>query len=143
MLTNADTLHLADRLRLAIGRLARRLRQQSLGGLTPSQRSVLATLDRAGPMTMGRLAELEGISRPAATGIASRLVERGLVERNPNPVDRRSALVRLTSGGAEVLERGRRERTTILAVGLMGLSEAERQTLEEAVGVLDRLVGEE
>jgi len=85
MVSNVDEVVLADRLRLAIGRLARRLRQHSVGGLTPSQRSVLATLDRHGPMTMSRLAEIETISAPSVTGIISRLAEKELVERRPNP----------------------------------------------------------
>lgn len=134
---------LADRLRLAVGRLARRLRQQSLGGLTPSQRSVLATLDRCGPVTMSRLAELEAVSRPAATGIASRLEEKGLVERRPNPTDRRSALVALTGPGRTVLEEGRRERTALLAVRMERLGSEERRLLAEAIEVLDLLVDEE
>jgi DNA-binding MarR family transcriptional regulator len=142
MLTTSDTLALADRLRLAVGRLARRLRQQSLGGLTPSQRSVLATLDRCGPVTMSRLAEIEGVSRPAATGIASRLVQRGLVERRAHPDDRRSAMVVLTEEGRAVLEEGRRERTAVLAVQVDRLSDVERRQLAEAIDVLDRLVGE-
>lgn len=134
---------MADRLRLSVGRLARRLRQQSLGGLTPSQRSVLATLDRCGPVTMGRLAEIERISRPAATGITSRLAEGGLVQRRSNPDDRRSALVYLTGKGKAVLDQGREERTAYLAIRVDELSADERRLLGEAIDVLDRLVGEE
>lgn len=140
MLTSSDTLVLADRLRLAVGRLARRLRQQSLGGLTPSQRSVLVTLDRGAAVTMSRLAEIEGISRPAASGIASRLEERGLIERRANPGDRRSALVALTEEGRDLLEQGRRERTAILAVRLERLGEEDRGRLAEAIQVLDDLM---
>lgn len=143
MLTNQEALAVADRLRLSVGRLARRLRQQSLGGLTPSQRSVLATLDRCGPVTMGRLAEIERISRPAATGITSRLAEGGLVQRRSNPDDRRSALVYLTGKGKAVLDQGREERTAYLAIRVDELSADERRLLGEAIDVLDRLVGEE
>lgn len=138
-----DPASLADGLRLSVGRLARRLRQQSLGGLTPSQRSVLATLSRHGPLTMGRLAEVEAISRPAVTGITSRLADKGMVERRVHPEDRRSAVVAITERGANLLETGRRERTAFLATRLAGLSPEERQRLADAVDLLDRLGGPE
>jgi DNA-binding MarR family transcriptional regulator len=135
-----DPARLADRLRLSVGRLARRLRQQSLGGLTPSQRSVLSTLSRHGPVPMSRLAELESISRPAATRITDRLEEKGLVERRPHPDDRRSAMAEMTPQGVALLEDGRRERTAFLARRLAELSVEERRKLAEAIEVLDALV---
>jgi DNA-binding MarR family transcriptional regulator len=135
-----DPAPLADHLRLSVGRLARRLRQQSLGGLTPSQRSVLSTLSRHGPVPMSRLAELESISRPAATRITDRLEEKRLVERRPHPDDRRSAMVEITQGGVSLLEEGRRERTAFLARRLAGLPVEERRKLAEAIEVLDALV---
>ena len=48
MTTVAPDLELAPRLRLAVTRLARRLRQESGEGLTPSQNSALASIDRHG-----------------------------------------------------------------------------------------------
>lgn len=139
MLTNASTVALADQLRLSVGRLARRLRQQSRGGLTPSQRSILATLDRRGPMTMGGLADSERISPPSATGIVGRLEESGLVERRPHPDDRRCAVVDLTTEGKELLEGGRRERTAYLAQRLEHLTADEREVLSQVTAILDRL----
>jgi hypothetical protein len=43
----------ADRLRLVIARLQRRLRRQANAGITPSQLAVLGTLGRLGPLTLG------------------------------------------------------------------------------------------
>lgn len=140
MLTTTQTLELAAHLRLVVGRLARRLRQQSLGGLTPSQRSVLATLGTYGPITLGHLAEIEGISRPSVSGITQRLCERGLIERSRHPHDARSSMVRLRKVGTEALEESRRERTAFLAERLSGLSSSDQRTLAEAVEILDRLV---
>ena len=57
--TTDQTAELAGRLRLAITRLARQLRQTSDSDLSPTQGSVLATVGKSGPLTLGELAELE------------------------------------------------------------------------------------
>ncbi|MEX0796001.1 MAG: MarR family transcriptional regulator [Acidimicrobiia bacterium] len=134
---------LAERLRVAAGRLARRLRQQTLGDLTPSQSSVLATLDRRGPMSMGRLAEIEVISRPSTTGIVSRLVDRGLVVRADNPEDGRSAIVAISSEGSKLLQHRRRERDAFLARAVESLSDDERLVLARAAELIERITAEE
>lgn len=133
---------LAERFRVSVGRLARRLRQQSLGGLTPSQSSVLATLDRHGPMSMSRLAEHEAIAKPSATGIVGRLIERGLVDRKPDPADGRSSIVEITPEGVDAIEARRRERTAYLARRIESLDEADRDVLERAVVLLETMVEE-
>jgi len=142
MLSNASSVDLAHSLRLAVGRLARRLRQRTLDGLTPSQLSVLASLDRQGPMTLSALAENEGVAGSSISGIVARLADKGLVERIPNPEDRRSTLVESTENGRTVLEKGRGERTAYLAKRLERLSAEEREVLAEAVAILARM-GEE
>lgn len=139
MLTNTS---LADRLRVSVGRLARRLRQQSLGGLTPSQSSVLANLDRFGPMTMTQIAEQEGIAKPSATGIVGRLVDKGLVDRAIDPADRRSSVVAISRAGSDLLAQRRQERTAYLARRVEGLTVDERETLERAVEILERMAEE-
>lgn len=142
--TSSDpTVDLADRLRLSIGRMARRLRQRSMGGLTPSQRSVLSSLSRMGPATLGSVAEREGISPPSASGIVSRLEEKELVVRRPHPDDGRCLLVELTEAGTAELERGRLERTAYLAQRLRDLSDHDRTVLGEAADVLERLMAAE
>lgn len=133
---------LADRLRGAVGRLARRLRQQALGGLTPSQATVLGTLYRQGPMTMGRLAECERISRPSATGIVKRMIEKGLVERRQSDQDGRSAIVQLTPAGVDLLEARRKERTAYLSTRIDRLDPDDVAVLERAVDILERMIEE-
>jgi DNA-binding MarR family transcriptional regulator len=139
MLTNTS---LADRLRVSVGRLARRLRQQSLGGLTPSQSSVLANLDRRGPMTMTQIAEQEGIAKPSATGIVGRLLDKGLVDRANDPSDRRSSVIAINRAGRELLDQRRQERTAFLTKRIEGLDREERDTLERAVKILERMAEE-
>jgi DNA-binding MarR family transcriptional regulator len=134
---------LADDLRLALGRLARRLRQQSLGDMTPSQRSVLTSLDRHGPTRMGELARIENISPPSLTGIVGRLEDRGLVTRSDDPDDARSTLVEATPKASAALAEARRQRTAFLVRGLATLTDEERKVLARVVPLLDRLVGVE
>ncbi|HWB89915.1 MAG TPA: MarR family transcriptional regulator [Acidimicrobiia bacterium] len=139
MLNDSESTELADSLRLAVGRLARRLRQGTPGQLTPSQLSVLATLGRHGPVSMSSLAELEAVAPASISGIVARLVEKGLVIRNPNPDDGRSSLVELSGRGREVLDKGREERTAMVARRLARLSPEERATLAAVIATLDRL----
>jgi DNA-binding MarR family transcriptional regulator len=130
---------LADQLRVAVGRLARRLRQQSLGGLTPSQGSVLATLDRHGPMSMGRIAEHEAISPPSVTGIVGRLADKGLLTKQADPHDLRSSIVIISPQGADLLEQRRQERTAYLAARIELLDPGDREVLAAAVPILERI----
>ncbi len=70
--TNTSTtseLELAARLRLAVTRLARRLRQHSGEGLSPSQTSALASIERHGALTPTELATIERVQRPTATRV--------------------------------------------------------------------------
>jgi DNA-binding MarR family transcriptional regulator len=139
--TVKDTqLDLASRLRLAITRTARRLRQEADGGLSPSMTSALATVERRGPLTPSRLAELERIQRPTATRVVTRLEEAGLVERAVDPLDGRSRVLRVTSDGRALLRRVRSRKTAFLARRLASLSDEELETLERSAEILERML---
>jgi DNA-binding MarR family transcriptional regulator len=138
--TQAD---LAVRLRLAIARTARRLRQEAGAELSPSQTAALATIDRHGPLTPSELAARERIQRPTVTRIIARLEEGGLVQRTRDPHDGRSSLVALAPAGRELLARGRTRKDAYLARRLRELDAEERTTLQRAVGILERLLEEE
>jgi DNA-binding MarR family transcriptional regulator len=139
-ITQAD---LAVRLRLAIARTARRLRQEAGGELSPSQTTALATIDRHGPLTPSELAVRERIQRPTVTRIIARLEARGLVQRARDPQDGRSSLVALTPAGRELLARGRTRKDAYLARRLRELDAEERATLQRAAAILERLLEEE
>src|SRR3712207_4629567 len=85
-----------SRLRLAIVRLGRRLRQQANAGITPSQLSVLASIDRHGPVGLKELAAIEQVKPPSITRIVAALEEECLVMRVVSDEDRRAANVSLT-----------------------------------------------
>jgi len=134
---------LAERLRVVIARLARVLRQQSLdGGLTPSQRSVLATLGRHGPLRLSTIAEIEGIARPSVTGVVGRLERRGFIKRRPDPADGRSAIVEITSAAIDELNRGRQERSAYLAKQLQSFTPGSRERVTDAVELLEGMIPE-
>ena len=135
----ADTAELAGRLRLAITRLARQLRQTSDADLSPTQASVLATVGTSGPLTLGELAELERVASPTITKVIGLLHERGLVDKIPDPDDRRFVRVQLTREGAALVERARARKTAWLARQLEDLSPDELERLVAATDVLEHL----
>jgi DNA-binding MarR family transcriptional regulator len=137
--TITDT-DLPERLRLAITRLARRLRQQSDVDASPTQLSALATIGRLGPMTLGDLAAAERVQPPTITAAVGRLEAQGYVVRSPDEQDRRSVRVEVTSAGRKLLARNRSRKTAYLAKRLRALSPRERATLTEATEILDRLL---
>src|SRR6201986_5613240 len=107
MTTAATDLDVAAQLRLAVTRLARRLRQESGEGLTPSQNSALPSIERHGGLTPSELATIERIQRPTVTRVLGGLSERGLVTREADTSDRRISRLKVTREGAAVLKRGR------------------------------------
>src|SRR5687768_16873093 len=109
------TLEVASRLRLAIARMARRLRQNSGTDLTAALTAALATVEGRGPITPSELASVENVKRPTATRIVARLEEQGLVERTGDPDDRRSFLVAVTPHGTALLSRLRKHKNAYLA----------------------------
>jgi DNA-binding MarR family transcriptional regulator len=133
---------LAERLRLAVARTARRLRQEAVGGLSPSLSSALASIDRHGPLTPSALAAREQIQRPTATRIVDRLVDDGLVERTPDPEDRRRLQLAVTPTGRATLRASRRRKTALLARALDRLGPEDRATLERAAVLLEGLLEE-
>ena len=132
--------HLPERLRLAITRLARRLRQQSGVAASPTQLSALATIDRLGPMTLGDLAAAERVQPPTVTAAVGKLEGQGYVVRRADERDRRIVRVEVTSAGRKLLTRNRSAKTAYLAKRLSALTAKERATLAEATEILDRLL---
>jgi DNA-binding MarR family transcriptional regulator len=129
----------ATRLRTAIARLNRRLRQQTVGELTLSQWSALVAVESAGRMRIGDLAAHEHVSPPTATRLVASLEAAGLLRREVDDGDRRSTLVSLADPGRHALAELRRKRNQVLATRLAALSGADLDRLAEALPVLERL----
>lgn len=130
---------LASGLRSAVTRLNRRLRQHSVGGLSPAQVSLLGTVNRMGLPTLGELAEAEQVRPPTMTRLVATLEEAGLVLRQADSSDGRVIRVRLSAEGRRTLLKIRSLKTAFLTRQLAQLSDEERQLLGRAVAVLERL----
>lgn|SRR5882757_5355723 len=133
----------ATRLRLAIGRISRRMRSYGGVGPTPSQVSALATLGKHGPLRIGDLAWREGVTAPTMTRVVAALEQQEHLERTIDPDDRRSSLVGLSSSGHKLLDDLTRDRTAYLAEQLAALTDEQRQVLEDALPVLEALATED
>src|SRR3954468_7222013 len=129
----------ADRLGMAITRLARLLRQQAGDRLTPTRRGRIGTYP-PGPVTLGELATIEQVAPPTITKVVAKLEDRGLVERESDPTDRRIARVTLSELGRRWLESDRRRRHAWLAARIEALPADEQDRLTAAVDVLEGLL---
>ena len=134
---------LPSQLRLAVMRLARRLRQESVGDITQSQLSALAVVDREGPLSLGDLAEIERVAPPSMTRIAARLEEQGWVVRTVDATDRRVARLRISDSGRALLKETRTRRDAYLATRLRSLPVDDLEVLGRALPLLERLAGSE
>ncbi len=130
---------LAARLRVAVTRLHRRLRQHAAGGLTQSQASALTSIGQLGSPTLGELAARESVQPPSMTRIVAALEEVGYVSRLPDPEDRRVARVTLTGKGEGVLRRSRSRKNAYLAAQLQRLDPDDREALAALTVLLERL----
>jgi DNA-binding MarR family transcriptional regulator len=136
----------AARLRMAIVRTARRLRQEAAGAggaaLSPTAVAALASVERHGPLTPSELAEIERVKRPTATRTLRVLLEARLVDRAADPSDGRSALVSVNAGGREQLRRLRGRKNAYLARRMRNLPPRDLETLERAATILEQILEE-
>lgn len=131
---------LATRLRVAIIRLYRRLRLQSLAGISPAQASALGSVNRLGTPTLGELAAVEQVQPPTMTRIAVGLEEAGLVARLADGVDRRVVRIKITAAGRRMVERIRALESAYLASQLAALPPPEREAAAALVTLLEHLL---
>ena len=134
----------AQDLRVAIGRVARRLRQlyatERESAASFIELGILVHLQREGPASPTTLAAGEGVTSQAIAGVVRELERRALVERTGGQEDRRRVAVAITGAGRELLIS--RENAVVDAM-VKALAEeytpAERRQLESAIPLLNRL----
>ena len=125
------------RLALAVGRLNRRIRS-STGGLSHGQLSALSTIVRRGPLRPSELAAIEVTAAPTITRVVAELEARGLVERTPDPEDRRSLFVSGTDAGTELLLEARSDRARAAAGILADLTPEQLEAVRRALPALEQ-----
>ena len=115
-------------------RLGFTAKEQALGayeqtGLNPYHHAVLALLDEGSRETQGAIADALGYDRGQLVGLLDELEERGLIERQRDPADRRRHTVRLTPDGKRALARLRTLAGALENEFLASLDEGERAQL--------------
>ncbi|MEC3918146.1 MarR family winged helix-turn-helix transcriptional regulator [Nocardia sp. CDC160] len=135
-----SSIQAARELRVLVSRLRRRFLEASDNlELTPSQLSVLSRLKR-GDATASEIAAAERVRPQAIATHLGILIERGFVERRPDPKDGRRQLVSLTDAGLELMAGRAQAGQEWLASALdQKYTEAERQTVLAALDLLERL----
>ncbi|MCI0143350.1 MarR family transcriptional regulator [Arthrobacter bambusae] len=138
----AGTLEAAAELRVLIGQLTRRLREQSqVDNLTNAQKAVLIHLERDGRATLSALARAEGMRPQSMGAIISALSSLGLVESGPDPADGRQRILSLTAEARESISASRAAKADWLYRTILSkLTPDEREQLPGAVHLLKRLL---
>lgn len=138
MPARTDPALVASELRVVLGQLMRRLRAEH--GFPLSHGAVLGRLDREGARSVSDLAAAERVRPQSMAQTVGDLEADDLVERRPDPADRRRVLIELTRTGREVLAADRRHREGWLARGIADdLDSEEQRVLRDAVDLLRRL----
>jgi DNA-binding MarR family transcriptional regulator len=137
MATKTDAAPLASELRVVLSQLLRRLRAEHRFPL--AQGTVLARLDREGAQSVSDLALAERVRPQSMAQTVGDLELDGLIERRPDPDDRRRALVLLTEAGRAELAAERRRREGWLVKAIEELEPEDQATVERAIVLLRRL----
>ncbi|WP_333679974.1 MarR family transcriptional regulator [Dyella sp.] len=141
-LTSDTAMATAGELRVLLGKLKRRLREETGSyGLSWSQVSVLGHLERDGSKTVTELAELEGVRQQSMGATVASLETAGLLKGAPHPTDGRRTMLSLTSKARAWIKASRAAREDWLFHTIQTrLSPAEQKKLAGAVELLKRLV---
>lgn len=132
---------LAGELRISVGKLIRRLREQAHpGDFTSAQKSVLLRLDRDGPATVSALARAESVRPQSMRITVAGLEAMGAVSGESDPADGRQTLIDLTPTFRKTLTASRAAKEDWLVRALQAqLSPQEQDELMAATKLLQRL----
>lgn len=130
-----DTGYSVTRTARAFMRVAeRRLRPLRLG---VAQVPVLVALDREKSLTQTEIAERTQVEQPTAAALLQRMARAGLIERSPDPHDRRATRISLSSHARQVLPQALELLGQADAEARAGLTDEEAATLQD---LLDRVL---
>lgn len=137
-----DAAPVATGLRVVLGKLKRRLREQiNPGDLSWSQLAVLGLLEWNGPATVTTLAKAEGVRPQSMSATVAALEAAGMVRGEADPTDGRQTLLSLTPACRAWIETTRAAREDWLLSAIQTrLTPQEQDTLAQAVDLLERLV---
>lgn len=115
--------------------------KRELGRIMPAEcpggsAAVLTLLGRHGDMRMSRLAELLAVDMSVTSRHVAHVVDRGWIERSPDPADKRSRILRLTPAGHAQLDELSRRTTEVLAERLSDWTDEEVGRLTELMARL-------
>lgn len=132
---------LAGELRISVGKLIRRLREQAqTEEFTSSHKSVLLRLERDGPATVSALARAESVRPQSMRVTVAALEAMQAVSGKPDPTDGRQTLVNLTPGFRRKIAAVRAAKDDWLTRAVQAqLSPKEQRDLAAAVKLLQRL----
>ncbi|MEU7819012.1 MarR family transcriptional regulator [Pseudonocardia sp. NPDC049154] len=137
---DTELLDEATRLRLAVGRLQRRIRIDSSDSPPPLQLAVLATVTSQGRLTLSELARCEAVTVPTMSRVVNALERRGLVTRATDPADARRALITLSPNGASRLADVLGRRTALVGRRLQRLDAEGRRAIRKVLPLLESLL---
>jgi DNA-binding MarR family transcriptional regulator len=134
----------AQELRVAIGRVARRMRQiyASHDGTGPSftEIAVLVHLAREGPTSPTQLAGRERVTTQAIAAVIRELESQRLVRRAPDPADGRRTVITITPAGTAVISDRELAVMSVLVRALEdSFNTTERRRLEVVAPLLNKL----
>ncbi len=123
-----------------VGHLLRRAHQRATqiflegfepAALTPTQWAALARLAEEGTASQNHLGRMTAMDPATVQGVIRRLEARGLVDREPDPGDRRRTRLKLSAEGADLVAKHTGDGARVSADTLAPLSEAEAATFIE------------
>ncbi len=117
-------------------RIRSEIRSQRGPELSVLQLRVLAFLNNRPGVPLSAVAEHVGLTLPSMSSQVTGLVERGLVDRAVAETDRRYVTLKLTAEGQSVMHTALQGARINLTAMLTSLSEAERNTVTQALEIL-------
>lgn len=125
---------------VASAKLVRASARLSATEVPPAVWRALAILDEHGEMRVGDFAAVDRCSQPTATAMFKRLESHGVVERVPDPDDRRAVKISLSAKGHQRLEELREGVADALRERMESLEQRDRAALDSGLDVVKRLL---